>query len=190
MSTLRPILIRKPLEVRAVSSPIAHRVISVMERTRRNTVAELALLTGVEAGSLYYHVRRLKKIGVLGECERLSTGGRQEVVYEMMGTEVVIDPDANGPALLAEIGRSVRSRLKRVARDFNEALGRSGTIRRKSGRNLSLHQHQVRLSRSKRAELYRRIEELESFLVENDDAKGREFLNLTLVIHPEVGGAD
>lgn len=186
MDTTSPILLRRPEDVRIVTSPIASQIVSIMERTRRNTVGELAELVGIEAGSLYYHVRKLNKIGVLLEHDKLSTGGRQEVVYELAGTEIVIDPDERSPAFLAEIARGIRSRLRKIERGFVAALGRPGTIRRTPGRNLSLHHHQVRLKKRDRAEFFRRVEELEAFLVEHDDKAQQEFLSVTLVVLPEA----
>jgi len=189
MTAPRPVSLTRPEEVRAVSSPVAHQLVSVLERTRRGTVAELAELTGVEAGSLYYHVRKLLRVGVLREAARQSTGGRQEVIYEITGSEVVIDPDARAPAFLAAVARSVRSRLRRVERAFVAALGDPRAVRRRRGRNLSLHQHQVRLSAADRRELYRRIEELEAWLVERDDERQATFTSLTLAVLPVLSEA-
>ncbi len=183
-----PLVLRRPDQVRAVSSPVAHRIVSVMERLRRATVAELADRTGIEAGSLYYHVRKMKAVGVLIEHERRSTGGRDEVVYELPGREVVFDPDAVGPVFLRELARSVRTRLRWVERVFTASL--ETRKKRRSARNSppdpTLHQHHARLSPTDRKELYRRIEELEQFLVDRDDPERRDFTNVTVVVLPEA----
>lgn len=184
MSRTPPVVITRPTQVRALASPVAHQIVSVMERTRRCTVAELAEHTGVEAGSLYYHVRKLRKAGVLLEHDKRSTGGRKEVVYELAGSEVVFDPSARGPGFLKELGRTIRTRLRYVERALVDALGRLGTIRQGRGQNHSLHQHHARLGASDRAELYRRIEALEAFLVEHDDPAQAEFISVTIAVAP------
>lgn len=179
-----PVLVDRPEQVRALASPTAHQIVCVMERLRRATVAEIARHTGVEAGSLYYHVRRLQEAGVLAEHGRRKTGGRDEVVYELPGSEVVFSPEASSPGFLRELRRAIRMRLRYVERAMLAALGRPGTVRRRRGRNLSLHQHHARLRPARRAELYRRIEELEAFLMEHDDPSVGEFLSVTIAILP------
>jgi AcrR family transcriptional regulator len=190
VSHSKPVVLTRPDQLRAATSLIAHQIISVMERTRRCTVAELAEHTGVEAGSLYYHVRKLKKIGVLLEHDRRSTGGRQEVVYELAGSEVVFDPDGSSPGFLKELARTVRSRLRMVERAFIDALGRPGTVRKGRGKNLSLHQHHFRLSARNRAELFRRIEDLEEFMFEHDDPARTDFTHVSIAILPVARTAE
>lgn len=188
MKPQEPIVLTKPAQVRAVSSPVAHQVISVMERVRRCTVAELAAHTGIEAGSLYYHVRKLKGAGVLAECEKRSTGGRQEVVYRLTGSEVVFDPDGTSPSFLRELCRSVRVRLRYVERAFVAALETRKARRASVGRSTpdpTLHQHHARLGPADRRELYRRIEALEAFLIERDDPQLTSFVSVTIAVLPE-----
>ena len=86
-----------------------------------------------------------------------ATGGRQEVVYELTGSEVVFDPEASSPGFLKELARTIRLRFRGVERAYLEALGRAGTVRHGRRRNLSLHLHHARLRPQHRAELYRRI---------------------------------
>ena len=121
---------------------------------------------------------------MLREKEKRSTGGRQETVFEITGSEVVFDPKRSSPAFLRELCRSVRTRLRYVERAYQRALLGDG---RRAGRskNLSLHQHHARLTPEDRAELYRRIEELEAFLIERDDPRQAEFLSVTVAILPE-----
>ena len=178
------LVLRRPEQLRAATTVIAHQVISAMERVRRATVGELAVHTGVPAGSLYYHVRKLRDAGVLLEREQRSTGGRPELVYELAGSEVVFDPEGRSPRFLAELGRVVRSRLRMVERAFLAALGRPDAVRKGRGRNLSLHQHQARLGPGARAELYRRIEELEEFLVAHDEPGREDGLHVTIAVVP------
>jgi DNA-binding Lrp family transcriptional regulator len=179
-----PIVLRRPEQLRAVTSTVAHQIVSVMERVRRATVSELAHEVGLPAASLYYHVRKLRRAGVLAPAEKRATAGRDEVVWELTGSEVILDPTAGGPRFLAELGRNLRARLRAVERGMLDALGRPGTIRHGRGKNLSLHQHHARLSAAKRAELYRRVDELEAFLVENDDPRQEGFTHVTVAILP------
>ena len=184
MARPKPVVLTRPDQLRAVTSLVAHQVISVMERVRSATVTELAERIGVRAGSLYYHVRNLKRAGVLVEQDRRSTGGRQEVVYELAGSEVVLDSGNAQPAFLGELARTVRSRLRMVERLYLDALARRGSARRVRG--LSLHHHHSRLSAKSKIELERRIEELEAFLIDNDDPRVKEFTHVTLAVLPVV----
>lgn len=184
MARHRPIVLTRPEELRAVSGLVAHRIVAVMERLRSATVAELAERTGTEAGSLYYHVRKLRNVGVLRETERRSTGGRDEVVYELAGSEVVIDSSRADAAFEEELARSVRTRLRAVERGVLAAMEDRATVKEGRKRDLSLHFHQARLTSRDRAELQRRIAELEEWLVERDDEGRGEFVQLTIAVHP------
>jgi len=180
----RPVRLSTATQLKAARSPVAHQVISVMERVRRATVAELATHTGLPAGSLYYHVRRLRDVGVLREVERRSTAGRSEVVFEITGSEVVLDVDRGGEPAQQEFRRTLRTRFRALERGFLAALDRAGTRRKGRGQNLSLHQHHARLSQKDMDELQRRIADLEAFLIERDDPEQADFLHVTVAVHP------
>ena len=111
------------------------------------------------------------------------------VVYELAGSEVVLDPKASSPAFLRELGASIRTRLRSVERGLLAALGRAGTVRSGPGRNLSVHFHHVRLKPSDLTELQRRIAALEEFLVEADDPTRKDFVNITVAVHPLERGS-
>ena len=179
----RPFVLTRPDQLRAVTNVVAHQIVSVMERLESATVSELEGHVGVPASSLYYHVRKLESAGILAAVAKRSTGGRDEVVYELTGSEVIVDPAERSPRFLAELARSVRSRLRALERWYLAALSNPDTERTGRRRNLSLHQHHARLAPGKRKELYRRIEELEAFLVENDDPR-HDFLHVTLAVVP------
>lgn len=184
MASKRPVVLDRAAQVRAVSGLVPHQIVSVMERVPRCTVAELAEHTGIPAGSLYYHVRKMKRAGVLLEHEKRSTGGRQEVVYELAGSEVVFDPEASGPGFVKALCRSVRTRLRFVERAYLRALERRGKRDRSGRHRLSLAQHNARLGAAQRAELFRRIRELEQFVIESDDPRRSDFVNVTIAVVP------
>ncbi|QDU69759.1 hypothetical protein [Engelhardtia mirabilis] len=186
--TPEPVRLSGVDQLRAARSPVAHQVISVMERLRRASVAELAEHTAVPAGSLYYHVRRLVGAGALRACERRSTGGRDEVVYELTGSEVVLEADPGDAEATEEFRRTLRTRFRALERGYLGALEQPGTVRRGRGRNLSLHQHQARLSTADRDELQRRIADLEAFLIERDDPRRQDFVQVTVAVHPVASG--
>ena len=178
------LLLTEPAEVRATAGAVPHQLISVLERERRGTVTELAGHLGLPPGSLYYHVRKLRDAGILLEGERRTTGGRDEVVYELAGREVVYDPEANTPPFLTELARTIRTRLRWLERACVKALSHPKTLRKGKQRNLMLAHHHARLGPRDRAELHRRIEELEAFLQERDDPRREDFVHVTFVMVP------
>lgn len=93
-------------------------------------------------------------------------------------------PAGSSPRFLAELGRTIRSRLRVVARACVDARHRPETTRHGKGRNISLHHHHSRLRVAKRDELYRCIVELERFLIENDDPRQESSTNATIVVPP------
>ena len=110
------------------------------------------------------------------------------MIYELAGSEVILDPEGSSAAFLKALGRSIKTRLRSVERGLLAALGRSDTIRSGRGRNLSLHFHHARLNARHRTELQRRIVALEEFLIEHDDPSVQDFVNVTIAVHPVERG--
>ncbi len=186
MSTTRPrqLILTRPGQIRALTAPLAHRVVAAFERMGPATIAEVADTIGAPPESLYYHVRRLSRAGILIEAERRDTGGRPEIVWEIPGREVAFDHTTNDPDFLDALCRAADALLRLASRTYHAAV-RSGASRRGRRRTLMLQQHAVRLRARDLEELNNRLEEIADFIAEHDAGPGTPMISLTMVMAPE-----
>ncbi|MCA9311668.1 MAG: helix-turn-helix transcriptional regulator [Phycisphaerales bacterium] len=178
------LVVRRPAQVRALASPLAHRVASGLERIGPATVAELGAAIGEAPESLYYHVRRLHAAGILRPAGQRETGGRPEVVWEVPGGEIVFDHEGRDPRFRAALARAGESLMRMAARGYAGAVRRGDASRRGRGRTLMLQQHFTRLRPADLAELNRRLEEIAAFVRERDAGEKGTSVSLTMVMTP------
>ena len=69
-------ILRQVKQIRALSGPAQNQIVGTLERVGPSTATELSVQLGIPAESLYYHLRRLKEVGVLVEAGRRSPGAR------------------------------------------------------------------------------------------------------------------
>lgn len=77
---MRPELrLEDPAAVAALYDPLRYRLFRLLAEPR--TVAELSAEVGMPANRLYYHVKRLVKVGLIDDVERRPNGRHPERVY-------------------------------------------------------------------------------------------------------------
>ncbi|HMB70831.1 MAG TPA: hypothetical protein VKU85_16060 [bacterium] len=176
--------IRSAEQLRAISSPLALRIVGAMERLRRATVMRIGTEIGVPAGSLYYHVRRMEAAGLLRRVGEEQTVRRARTVYELTGDEVVLEPREWVGSHARELVRTRRRILR-----FAERSLETGTRRSELRFPVKLIQRHVRLTRSDLRELGRRLEEVAEWVVSRDSPRSRSRCVLTLALGPDPAAA-
>ena len=171
-------------QLRALSGPVPHQVISTLERLGAASVRELATAVGLPPESLYYHVRRLVAVGLLRVREERATRRRPEAVYELPARELVVRSHGAAPAFTDALVGLHRSLMQMAIRIYERALRRGD----RPVRGLRIIQQSARLAPSDLAELERRLEEIAGFLVERDDPQRDRFVSLTISLAPVQRG--
>jgi len=180
MKQRRTVTVRETEQLRAIASPLAHRIIGAMEHLGRATVAEIAESIGAPPESLYYHVRRMKAASLLRQVDQEPTTRRNRAVFELVGREVVVDLQHLDDEQLEELVRS-----RRVLMRFAERSLEQGARRRTTQTDrVRLIQHHVRLGQRDLRELHRRMEELASWVAEHDTRGASQSCVLTLAVGP------
>ncbi len=108
--------------LRALSSPLRMEILQAFSPEGRLTVAELAERLSRPRGSLYYHVRKLTKIGVLVEVEQRPVGRKYESVYEIVSDRIAIGSDPSSGQGNKALAKLVASMLRQTGREFEVAL--------------------------------------------------------------------
>ena len=172
-----------PAQLRATSSPLAHRLLGALERLGPSTARQLGAQLERPPASLYYHLNRLAECGVLETETREVAGQRPETLFALAGRELVIRGDGS-PAVGAELARSGRGLLRLAARLYAAAAERLGPTRARSRRRNLLIQTQARLSAADLAEVERRLEDVATYMAERDDSRRAPFHCLTVSLSP------
>lgn len=177
-------VVRTEEQIRALAGPLQNQIVGTLERVGPSTAKELAVHVGVAPESLYYHLRKLKRAGLLLVTGRRPTSRRPEAVYALPGRELVLDATGKGSGLLEAAAALQRSLLGLATRLYERALRSGKSVRRGAKRNLCVIQVQGRLRPAKLAELNRRLEDVAEFVAENDDPGQAGFVSVTISMSP------
>jgi len=162
-------LIQSPAAVRALLSPIRQEIIDALESSQACSMAELAQLLGRQPDALYFHVRRLLKVGLLIEREPRKTGRHVAAVYDLPGRPMRLDHNqAANQRVLAKV---VAAALRLASRDTTRSLLR-GEPAMGLARTAWAGRCKGWLSPTDIARVNRHIEQIQS-IVKGSRARGR-----------------
>jgi len=119
-ATSRQYIIRSRAQVRALASPARQEVVDALVAAGPCSVAELAAHTGRAPDSLYFHVNRLVKVGLVVEQARRPTGKRPAAVFDVPGRPLTLAYDDVRAS--RDLGAVVSSSLRLADRDFGRAM--------------------------------------------------------------------
>lgn len=108
--------------IRTLTSPVRQDIVDIIEGSGPCSVAQLAQWLGRSADSLYYHVRRLHRLGLLREWQASGSGGRSQAVFDVPGRPMRMryapsDP-RNATAIAGVVGAMLRSALRGFRQGF------------------------------------------------------------------------
>jgi DNA-binding transcriptional ArsR family regulator len=120
-----PIPIRKPnihlpAQVRALVAPARQEIVDVLEAAGPCSVSRLAELCGRPADSLYHHLRRLARVGLVVETERRKEGRHVYAVYDLSVRPLWVS--YSGPGRSKDVARVVGAAQRLSWRDFQKGL--------------------------------------------------------------------
>jgi len=115
-------LIRELPRIRTLASPVRQDIIDIIEGSGPCSVAHVAQLLGRPADSLYYHVRCLRRLGLV--CERRVPGsrGRSEAVFDVPGRPMRIRYAPSDRRNATAVSRVVGAMLRSAQRGFREGF--------------------------------------------------------------------
>ena len=174
-------VIRDVAQLKAIRSPNAFKIVTAMEQLGPCSVGDVAKHLGQPAESLYYHVHKLVRAGLLIAQSKRSTSRREETVYRLLADQITVDRHTRTPEFLAALGGVYRSALNAAGRHLEDALkveaGSEGPRKATDVRQQTVH-----LSDGDADELRRRLDELTAFLAERDDPRAPHGFSLTTAL--------
>ena len=117
--------IDRPAQWRALASPLRQEIFDVLEAAGPCSIAELAERLARAPDSLYFHVRRLRRAGLVVERERRREGRHVFVVVDVAARPMRIDRTKVRDRDLAAV---VGGLLRLSSRDFRRGLSQSSSV--------------------------------------------------------------
>jgi DNA-binding transcriptional ArsR family regulator len=112
--------ISKPAHLKALASPVRQELLDLLVRAGPSTAAELGRLVQRPADGLYYHLRELRRVGLVSSAGTRENQGRREELFRAVHQEPTLrhdpSPGGNSPAVIA----IVSSMLRLGIRDFKK----------------------------------------------------------------------
>ena len=176
--------INKAEQLEALVTPVRNQIHLQMEMLGKCTIGELASAMDREPESLYYHIHRLQRVGIIIQTGERRVGGRAEAVYALAGKRIQIDRKQSSPRFLSALERGIRTLLRFAERNLVASLGSKQTNRGGVRRNFRIEQQVVKLSPSGLADLQGRLDEMNEFLIEANHVENEVSCVITVAVSP------
>jgi predicted transcriptional regulator len=115
-------------QLAVLSSAARQEIIDVLSQMGKVSVSELAAVLGRSADALYYHLRILKKVGLVQESHARIAEGRGEALFSTVGRDLRIDYEAARRGNDKVLNKVIGSMLRLGIRDFRNALRNDGVV--------------------------------------------------------------
>lgn len=109
-------------QIQALAAPARQEIIDALISSGPASATDIAAALGRAADSLYYHIRKLEKVGLVVVVETRRCGRRDEAVYDVPGRPMRIDYDLSDRRVAAAVVDIMGAMLRITQRDFSEAV--------------------------------------------------------------------
>jgi DNA-binding transcriptional ArsR family regulator len=153
-------VIRSKQQMRALAASTRQEILDVLSRMGSVSVAELATALGRPADSLYYHLRILKKVGLVLTAGFRQSHNRREELFCSVAQDLNLSYQFGKNGNAREVNAIVASMLRLGTRDFARGVRTADAAVSGPNRELWALRNTAWLSRSQLAELNRCIRTL------------------------------
>jgi len=160
MTMTRPYVIRGRKQLECLAAAARQEIFDVLEQIGAVSVAELAAVLDRPADALYFHLRALRRAGLVRRTACRTRSGRSETRYRTVKPEVQLGYEPQNAANRHAVSAIVASMLRLADRDFRRAFHSGQVIVSGAQRELWAWRKVGRLSRVELARLNRRIRDV------------------------------
>ncbi|HEX8876483.1 MAG TPA: helix-turn-helix domain-containing protein [Phycisphaerales bacterium] len=112
-------VIRTAAAARAIVAPLRQEIVDALDAAGPCSIARLAELLGRPADSLYFHLRKLERVGLVIETERRREGRHVFRVYDVPAHPVSLR--YGEPIRAADLSGIARSAFRAASKEFSQA---------------------------------------------------------------------
>jgi DNA-binding transcriptional ArsR family regulator len=175
-------VIRAEKQLAALRSAARQEIVDVLAEMGTVSVAEIAATLGRPADALYFHLRALKRVGLVEQVGNRSRGGRKEALFRTVAPELWLRYEPGNKDNRRAVTAIVSSMLRLGIRDFGRAFQGGDVIVSGVHRELWAVRKTGRLSLAQVAEVNRSIERLKRS-VSKPHGRGRLY-GITVLLTP------
>lgn len=186
MQRKRParVFVKTPAQWDAVTSPVRVELVESLRVAGASSVAELAAMLDRPADSLYHHVRKLVRAGIVAPVAVRRVGRQTEAVYDLECDRIEFDFDPATGRNADRWKRVARTLLRTTQRLFERALDAGGLRMTGPGKSLWSRVESARLTPDDLARLNAKLVEVEALLQGARSRNEGRLFNLTLFVFP------
>ena len=170
-----------PAQLRAIVSPTRQEIIDVLISAGPSSIAEIGRYVGRPADALYFHIRALKKVGLLIECEPREDGRHVAAVFDVPGRPFRIRMTSASRKL---ISRVMSAAIRLGLRDLARALDISGTTADEGKHQLWSSRAKGWVSVADQRVINSKLREISAILANSRPGPERELRSFTYVWSP------
>jgi len=176
----------------ALASPLRLEILGLFTLDDPLSIADMAILMGRTAGSLYHHVGLLEKADLLRRVGTRPKGKRYEALFQPTAGRYEVEVPADEEEAITQAVKAMSSAFRMTERDLEAAL-RDGTARREGdGRNLFVGRVHLRATPDMLAAINGHVEAIMDLLQAaaagpNAPTEDDQHLSLTLALLPLKG---
>lgn len=185
----RPYVIRRRDQIAALESAVRQEIVDTIQAAGPLSASEISGLMGRPADALYYHLKRLVKVGLLLVRATRRSGRRDEVVYDLAGHPLVLDYPVSAEGRDHPLSGLVRSMLRTAEKDFRAAVGTNAARPDGDRRNLWAGRRHAWLSSRDLERVNDLVDQLVAIMTRARNPAGGELCTLTLVLAPRASRA-
>jgi hypothetical protein len=172
-------------QLKSLSSPIRQEIVDTVNALGTCSVPEIAAALNRPADGVYYHVRALRKSGLLVAAGTRQNGRHTEALVRAPTERVMrLQYAPEDPRNVAEVIRIVRGMLRGAGRDFERGFRASHAVVKGNRRNLNGSRQKAWLTPPEIEEVNRLLHRLQKIFNSARRRKGAEFCSLTFVLAP------
>jgi DNA-binding transcriptional ArsR family regulator len=153
-------IIESKRQMRALAAATRQEIIDVLPGMGRVSVAELSAVLQRPADSLYYHLRILRRVGLVLNAGERRRGGRREALFRAVAPDISLRYELGEKGNAREVNAIVAAMLRMGIRDFRSSFGAAKAAVSGPQRELWALRKTAWLSKGQLAAVNRHIETL------------------------------
>ncbi len=166
-----------------LASPLRLEIIGFFEHGGQLTVRDVAEKLKRPIASMYFHIHKLVKAGLLVEVSTRGNGRSAEIVYGAIADRIAIQLNPRSPTSVNAAVTAVRSALRQVSREFEAAVCSSALKDSLKEDDVAVRRQRVWLTAEDAVEARKRLDAIERFLMRKSClAMGDEYTWTSLLI--------
>lgn len=175
-------IIRTGKQLGVLACAARQEIVDVLAEMGKVSVAEIAATLGRPADAFYFHLRALKRSGLVKQAGYRIRGRRKEALYRTVARELALHYEPRSEANRRAVTTLVSSMLRLGIRDFGRAFRRDNVVVSGPHREIWAARKTGRVSRAQMAGVNRSIQRL-LHAVSKPNASGRLY-GITVILTP------